>query len=109
MGFQRFVVNRQTYYRYNGVYYIRAYDGYQVVPAPVAEAPASGTVMAPFTVNPNTVETNTNEVTINIPNTQGGYTPITLKKSGNGFVGPQGEFYNIFPSVEQLKMVYGGK
>jgi hypothetical protein len=45
--------------------------------------------------------------TINIPNSRGGYTSITLRRSGNGFVGPQGEYYPDFPSVEQLRTMYG--
>ena len=44
--------------------------------------------------------------TVHIPNARGGYTPVTLKRSGNGFVGPQGEFYPEFPKVGQLKVMY---
>jgi hypothetical protein len=47
------------------------------------------------------------EFTINIPNNHGGYTAVVLKKSGTGYVGPQGEFYPEFPKVFQLKMMYG--
>src|ERR1700691_3305043 len=32
-------------------------------------------------------------VTINVPNSSGGYTAVVLKRSGNGYIGPQGEFY----------------
>ena len=32
---------------------------------------------------------------------------VTLKRSGNGFVGPQGEYYADNPTVEQLKVLYG--
>jgi hypothetical protein len=46
-------------------------------------------------------------MTINIPNDKGSYTAVTLKKSGNGFTGPQGEFYPEFPKVAQLKVIYG--
>ena len=45
--------------------------------------------------------------TVNIPNAVGGHTPVKLKKSGDGFIGPQGEYYSEFPSVEQLKLMYG--
>jgi hypothetical protein len=45
--------------------------------------------------------------TINIPNNKGGYTAVTLKRSGNGFIGPQGEFYTEFPKVSQLEVIYG--
>jgi hypothetical protein len=46
-------------------------------------------------------------ITINIPNDKGGYTAVALNKSGNGFIGPQGEFYPQFPRVSQLKVIYG--
>lgn len=46
-------------------------------------------------------------ITINIPNNKGGYTAVTLKRSGNGFIGPQGEFYPEFPKVAVLEVVYG--
>ena len=44
---------------------------------------------------------------INIPNNNGSYTAITLIKRGNGYVGPQGEFYPGKPTVEQLRALYG--
>ena len=50
----------------------------------------------------------TNDVFIvNIPNAKGTYTPVAIKRSGIGYVGPQGEFYSEFPRVEQLKLMYG--
>jgi len=49
----------------------------------------------------------TDNFTINIPNAKGGFTAVTLKKSGNGYIGPQGEFYPEFPKVSQLKVIYG--
>lgn len=33
--------------------------------------------------------------------------PITLQKSGSGYIGPAGEKYNTLPSEEQLKALYG--
>jgi len=44
---------------------------------------------------------------VNVPNDRGGFTTVMIKKSGNGFVGPQGEFYAEFPKVSQLKAMYG--
>ena len=46
-------------------------------------------------------------VVINIPNSNGSYTPVTLWKSFDGYVGPQGEYYTGRPTVEQLKVLYG--
>ena len=48
-----------------------------------------------------------NEFTVNIPNDHRGYTAVVIKRSGNGFVGPQGEYYPEFPKVSQLKLMYG--
>jgi hypothetical protein len=46
-------------------------------------------------------------VTVNVPNANtAGYTAVVLKRSGNGFVGPQGEYYDEVPSVEQLQVMY---
>jgi len=44
---------------------------------------------------------------VNVPNNTGGYTPIRIQKSGNGYVGPQGELYYPFPQITQLKAMYG--
>jgi len=68
------------------------------VPAPAVNAPPA----------PATAATNNDDVfTVNIPNSKGSYTPVILKRTGNGFTGPQGEFYPEFPRVEQLKVMYG--
>jgi hypothetical protein len=45
-------------------------------------------------------------ITVNIPNSQGGYIPVIIKKSGKGYIGPQGEYYPEFPKVAQLKALY---
>jgi hypothetical protein len=44
---------------------------------------------------------------VNIPNDKGGYTAVILKRSGTGFIGPQGEFYPEFPKVRLLRLMYG--
>jgi hypothetical protein len=58
---------------------------------------------------PDTVgdELYSNEFTVNIPNDHGGFTAVVIKRSGNGFTGPQGEYYPDFPKVSQLKIMYG--
>jgi len=48
-----------------------------------------------------------NEFTVNIPNERGGYNAVVIKRSGNGFVGPQGEYYPEFPKIFQLQIMYG--
>ena len=97
------------YYSDNYYYQPYPYGGYVVVPPPVLAQPVAvmpqaipgaATITQP---QPQTQE----ESTINIPNARGGYTAVTLKKAGAGYVGPQGEYYSDNPTVEQLKVLYG--
>jgi hypothetical protein len=67
---------------------------YQEAPATVVQ-PAAGSPASP------------DFITVNVPNQRGSYTPVTLRRSGTGFVGPQGEYYPEFPSVGQLQAMYG--
>jgi hypothetical protein len=46
-------------------------------------------------------------VTINIQNSNGSFTPVTLRQVGAQWVGPRGEYYNGVPSVGQLRPMYG--
>ena len=48
-----------------------------------------------------------NEFTVNIPNKLGGYTSVVIRRKGDGFIGPQGEYYPEFPKVFQLEIMYG--
>jgi len=92
--FQAVVINGVTYYTDKGTYYLRTPSGYEVVvPPAVQEVSNSATI--------------SNVVTVNVPSDKGGYVAITLKRSGNGYVGPQGEFYSQFPKVSQLQTMYG--
>ena len=102
-GYQPVIVNGVTYYVNNGAFYIYTQYGYQAVANP-AGATAPVMQAAPVTAIP--VDTD-NSFSINIPNNKGGYTAVLLKKSGKGFIGPQGEFYPEFPKVSQLQMMYG--
>ena len=98
--FRRVLINGNWYHTDNDVYYINTTYGYQVVPSPVLIAAPNQTT---------TVTTTADDAfyTVNIPNEKaGGYTPVTLKRLDNGFVGPQGEFYPEFPQVAQLKAMY---
>jgi hypothetical protein len=87
------VVEGTPYYRDDNYYYRQEPNGgYVVVPRPVLVSPAAQT--------PETV-------TINIPNSRGGYTAVVLRRAGYGFIGPQGEYYSDSPTVEQLRVLYG--
>ncbi len=43
---------------------------------------------------------------IRLPNGNGSYTSVTLRKTANGFLGPQGEFYADHPSEDELRKRY---
>lgn len=119
-GMQTVVVNGVPYYTINGVTYICTTYGYQVVPQPtIIQVTPPPNVVNSTTMQqalPNAAVANTAQgaspgnnqdaFTVNIPNSKGGYTPVTLKRSGNGFIGPQGEYYTQFPAIDQLKAMY---
>ena len=76
-----------------------------VVPAP---AVVDKTVNASSAVTPEQMSPDEGKaITINVPNTKGGFTPVTLTKHGQGYIGPEGEYYEGHPSVEKLKELYG--
>ena len=98
--FQAMVINGRTYYTSEGVYYVGTPRGYRVVSQPVIYEQPPAVVAAPAAPSQN-------EFTINVPNSGGSFTPVVIRRSGNGYTGPQGEFYPQFPSVSQLKAMYG--
>jgi surface antigen len=53
------------------------------------------------------IEQGRNMVTVNVTNSNGSVTPVTLERSGNQWRGPRGELYNSVPSESQLRNVYG--
>lgn len=48
-----------------------------------------------------------NTTVINVKNSNGSYTPVTLRRVGNQYAGPRGEYYPSLPTDEQLKIAYG--
>jgi hypothetical protein len=111
-GYQTIIIDGTPYYIVNGITYIYTSGGYQVVPTPKTIIIQNNTAQV-ISVEPaktqNTVsstEAESDSFTVNIPNSKGGYTAVTLKRSGKGFVGPQGEYYTEFPKIEQLKIMY---
>ena len=50
---------------------------------------------------------NSDVVVVNIPTSNGGFTPVKLIKQGSGYIGPQGEYYKGNPTVQQLEVLYG--
>lgn len=69
--------------------------------------PKASDIVVKVPVEYKTVTVNDDTVTIYVPNSNGSYTPITLVKHGNGYLGPQGEYYAGNPTVAQLKVLYG--
>ncbi|MDP2922974.1 MAG: hypothetical protein Q8O30_04560 [Candidatus Omnitrophota bacterium] len=87
-------IGRTPYY-YDGVYYYQAGpSGYVVVNPQVAPAVVTTSPAAPT-------------ITINVPNSKGGYTQVQLTRYKDGYLGPQGEYYPGNPSIDQLKALYG--
>ena len=109
-----------SYYYYNGIYYAAGPGGYTVAqppasaPAPMPSIPmepaAPAAAAAPSAVvsaAAPALSDASDDFEIYVPNQDGTYTLVTLKKTDKGFVGPQGEFYPEHPTVEKLKVLYG--
>ena len=99
------LVSENTYYVFRGAYYRRGPGGYVVVakPQPPADgppAPSLPTAEAPAsTAQPW-------DVWISNPN--GSRTKVVLTPADGGqWIGPRGEYYDAFPTEEQLLPVYG--
>lgn len=90
------VINGTTYYTYDNVYYVREPKGYLVVPQPVVNTPAT-----------QPVEVSESSFVVHVPNANGSYMPVVIRKTKDGYVGPQGEYYSEQPTVDQLKAMYG--
>jgi Family of unknown function (DUF6515) len=118
------VVGNTSYYYYEGTYYRPSSSGYVVVPNPAVNtaptpepaqsqvtsentdtgAKSSSITNAPQTI---TIQPASDTTVVNIPNSRGGFTPVTLIKRGDRYIGPQGEFYTGHPTVAALKALYG--
>jgi hypothetical protein len=102
-GYKTIVVGGVTYYYRDNVYFMTHPSGYVVVAEPLITS--SVTVASPVVTE--TRKISGEPVTINIPNANGSYTPVTLLKQKDGYVGPQGEYYPGHPTVDQLRVLYG--
>jgi len=103
VGHKVMVTDGVAYYYYNNVYYTVSPNGYIVVPPPAVKS--NVTVVSPVAVQSQEVSGET--TIINIPNSNGSYTPVTLVKQKDGYMGPQGEYYPGHPTVDQLRVLYG--
>jgi len=101
--FQQVNINGRIYYTNGGVYYLLTeHHGFKVVPQPMVYVQPQTVVVE----QPQQAVDAQGAFPVNIPNGNGSFTTVVIRKSGNGFVGPQGEFYATFPSVAQLKAMY---
>ena len=55
----------------------------------------------------NAAASTANTVVINVKNSNGSITPVTLQRQGNLYMGPKGEYYTQLPNEDQLRSVYG--
>jgi len=93
---QTVLINGRTYYTYDNVYYMPCPRGYKVVQFPTVKAPQIEAV------------TDSEETfVVNVPNANGSYTPVVITHSGDSYIGPQGEYYDTQPTIDQLKAMYG--
>jgi hypothetical protein len=77
-------------YVYNDPYYYRRVETRYIYVGPPQEV----------TVQPE-------EITVNILNPNHTVTSVTMIRTRDGWIGPQGEYYATFPTVQQLTVLYG--
>ena len=105
------------YDNYYYPYYLSYYDTGVLVSSPVLVTPEvivqpsaiipTASTYSTTVISPVQTTAMDDDITLNIPNVAGGYSAVLVKRSGKGFIGPQGEFYPEFPKVSVLKVLYG--
>ncbi|MFH1799236.1 MAG: DUF6515 family protein [Candidatus Omnitrophota bacterium] len=90
------VYDNTDYYYYNSTYYVKQPAGYAVVTPPPSVVSS----------NASAVEAPEKTIVVTVPNPNGSYIPVTLQKYSDGYVGPNGEFYPDYPTIDQLKAMY---
>lgn len=112
IGYRKEIINNKFYYFYKNVCYQKTLKGFVVVTAPRRQSVViinnvdfipSQQIKSAQIIQ----EEDQGSFTVNVPNKNGSYTSVVLVKREEGYVGPQGELYFDFPSVEQLKAMYG--
>jgi len=101
------------YYYSGGTYFVAGPAGYVAVappaaaPAMVVSPPPVMTPVSPSSLPQASPAEASGNFDVYVPNSNGSYTLVTLKKADKGYLGPQGEFYPEHPTVEKLKVLYG--
>jgi len=62
---------------------------------------------SPEVIDIETTHSNSTLLSVKVPNQYGELTSVYLKRIPGGFKGSHGEIYNQFPSVSDLKPLYG--
>ena len=103
-GHRTMVIDGVVYHEYDGVYYKGGPAGYTVVP--VIEGKQA---IAIAKADPDLSEMSQEPtIVVNVPNSNGSYSPVTLQLAGNGmYIGPKGEVYPNRPTADQLAGMYG--
>ena len=73
-------------------------------PVVVRESPQVVYVQQPVVVQPP-IQPIT--MIINVQNSNGSMSPVTLRQVGNQWLGPRGEYYDNLPTIGQLRPIYG--
>jgi hypothetical protein len=94
------VVGDDTYYYYDGTYFRPYSDGFIVVQEPTE-------VTQPEEPKTPVQQKSSDTMSINVPTSKGDFCAVKLVKHKNGYIGPQGEYYDGHPTVDQLKVLYG--
>jgi len=97
---KKFKIKGHTYYHHNDVYYQKRHHGYEIIKAP------KGRRTHGHAHHEASEQKSEITFTINIPNAHGEYTSVTIREANGGYYGPQGEYYEDFPRVAQLKTMY---
>ncbi len=100
------LIGGKRYRHHHGTYYQKSSCGYYAVPDPY-ERKHHTKKETTHIYDENLYETSKANFVIHIRNINGGYTAVEIRKKGEGFLGPQGEYYPEFPKVAQLKVMYG--
>jgi hypothetical protein len=91
-----------------GYYYGNNYlTPYTLFPASQTVQETVPAAAAPTMTEAENMAKNGSFIVISIPKKDGGFVPVRLMKHGNGYIGPQGEFYAGHPTVDQLSALYG--
>ena len=109
VGHQRYSYQDGRFYK-PGMFWFRMALGIPPLRAVAHFLPSRYVVVPKPVVSQSVVVTQNysgERVSINILNSNGSYTTITLVRQGDGYLGPQGEYYPGNPTIEQLRSLYG--